>query len=292
MSKRKLNYPILIAVCLILTLSLFLAYSYYKADALTITLDKERQQHNSTLSNLREKLSQANSDASEAQKELSRALASQTSSKDNSSKVAYLTFDDGPSQYTSELLDTLKSNHVKATFFIVGTNVKGHEDVIKRAHTDGNAVGIHCWSHNYAVCYASKEAFFTDFQHIKDTLTSLTGVSPNVCRFPGGTGNTVSNKYGAHFMQQILPQITTMGIKPFDWNVDAGDADSVPATTQQVIDTVIKGAKDYNHPVILCHDIKKNTVEAIPSIITQLKALGYSFDILSPNAPSCQQKPA
>ena len=216
---------------------------------------------------------------------------SNNSSKATSKKVAYLTFDDGPSQYTNEVLETLKSNQVHATFFIVGTNIANHEDVIKKAYAQGNAVGIHCWSHNYSVCYASQSAFFSDFNHIKDKLTELLGVTPNICRFPGGTGNKVSDQYGAHFMRQILPKVTGMGIKPYDWNVSAGDAGSVPASTSKVVNAVISQAKRFNHPIILCHETKENTVKAIPTIITELKALGYSFDVLSPAAPSCQQKP-
>lgn len=290
MRKKKLNYPILLASLIILTLSIFSICSCFKAYALSVKLAQVCHQSSSSVAELQKKLTEANSAVSEAEQQLSNAKASQADAQNSSSKVAYLTFDDGPSQYTKELLDTLKSNNVHATFFVVGTNVVNYQDVIKREHTEGNAVGIHCWNHNYAVCYTSQAAFFDDFNHIKDTLTSLLGVPPNVCRFPGGTGNTVSNRYGAHFMQQILPQVTAMGIKPFDWDVDAEDADSVPATTQEVINTVIRESKAYNHPVILCHDTKNNTVDAIPSIITQLKALGYSFDILSPNAPTCQQK--
>lgn len=291
MRKRKVNFPRLLVICLIAALSVFSFYSYFKVHEMSATLEQEHHQYSSAVANLQSKLAEANSAVSQAQRRLSNTAASQAKAKNSSSKVAYLTFDDGPSQYTNELLDTLKSNNVHATFFVVGTNVVNFQDVIKREHAEGNAVGIHCFSHDYAVCYASQAAFFDDFNHIKEVLTSLIGVSPNVCRFPGGTGNTVSDRYGAHFMRQILPQVTAMGIKPFDWDVDAGDADSVPASTQEVINTVIREAKVYNHPVILCHDIKKNTVKAIPSIIAQLKALGYSFNILSPNAPTCQERP-
>lgn len=278
----------LIILFLLLIIIVVSAYSGGRIHELSSKLEQVRTESSSAVSELPKKENQFPSSSVPTQRV--NVTSSQTIPQDNQTKVAYLTFDDGPSQYTSQLLDTLKSNNIHATFFVVGTNVVNREDVIKREYAERNAVGIHCWSHEYSVCYASPNAFFSDFNHIKSTLTNLLGVSPNVCRFPGGTGNTVSDKYSPHFMQQILPEITDMGIKPFDWDVDAGDADSVPATTQKVISTVIKEAKVYNHPVILCHE-KKNTVAAIPSIIAQLKALGYTFDVLSPNAPSCLQKP-
>lgn len=276
-------------------------------------LKDENQQLNSKLSDLTSALSEAQSKSSSAesetqklkeenqalqskydemQKKISQSVTGQSyKTTTGSSKVAYLTFDDGPSQYTAELLNTLKANGIHATFFVVGTNVVSYRDVVKRAYNEGNVIGIHCYNHSYSSVYASRSAFFNDFNRIKNLLTDILGKSPCVCRFPGGTGNTVSDRYEAHFMKNILPQVISMGITPFDWNVEAGDAEAVPASAQDVVNNVIKGAKQYSHPVILCHDIKKNTVDAMPSVISQLKLSGYSFGILSANSPPCRQNP-
>lgn len=206
-------------------------------------------------------------------------------------KVAYLTFDDGPSKYTAGLLQTLKSSNVRATFFVVGTNAAKYPDIVRQARDNGNAVGIHCYDHDYSTLYASPSAFFSDFSRVRNLLQDILGTSPDICRFPGGTGNTVSDRYGAHFMQGILPQVLEMDVTPFDWDVDAGDAEAIPASTQKVVSSVTRQASKHSRPVILCHDTKKNTVAAIPSIISNLRQLGYTFDVLSPEAPTCRQNP-
>ena len=225
--------------------------------------------------------------------EKAQPAAKQSEAGKAAQKVAYLTFDDGPSPYTETLLNILKEHDVRATFFVVGNNVVKYQGVVQKAYENGNAVGIHCYNHAYSSIYASQTAFFRDYNNMKELLTSLLGSSPTLCRFPGGTSNTVSEHYGgAHFMQNILPQVTQMGMTPFDWNVDSKDAKPSPASVQAVVRNVVNQARKYHHPVILCHDTKKNTISAIPFIITELKNLGYSFDVLSQNAPACRQNPA
>ena len=210
-------------------------------------------------------------------------------------KVVFLTFDDGPSPYTPTLLDTLKANGVNATFFVVGTNAQKMPDIVQREYSEGNAVGIHCWSHDYRVCYANPAAFMDDFNHMRAFLTNLLGVSPRICRFPGGTNNTVSHDCGnPHFMQVVVPQVDAMGIKHFDWNAYDYDAEKRPATEQEVINSVIGQATRLNISVVLCHDIKPTTVSAMATIIPRLKSLGYTFGTLSPDIdiPQAEYKPS
>ena len=210
-------------------------------------------------------------------------------------KVVFLTFDDGPSSYTPALLDTLRANNVNATFFVVGLNAQKMPDIVRREYAEGNMVGIHCWNHSYNVCYASPAAFMEDFNHARGFLTELLGVSPAVCRFPGGTNNTVSHDYGnPHFMQAVVPQIDALGVKHFDWNAYDGDAEKRPATEQQVIDSVIGQVTKLNVSVVLCHDIKPTTVTAMATIIPKLKSLGYTFGVLSPDidVPQAEYRPS
>lgn len=209
-------------------------------------------------------------------------------------KVVFLTFDDGPSQYTPALLDTLRANNVNATFFVVGLNAQKMPDIVRREYAEGNTVGIHCWNHDYRVCYASPDAFMEDFNHARSFLTDLLGVSPKVCRFPGGTNNTVSHRGGPHFMQTVVPQVDALGVKHFDWNAYAGDAEVKPATEQQVIGNVIGQVTHRSLSVVLCHDIKPTTVSAMATIIPQLKSLGYAFGVLSPDLelPQAEYQPS
>lgn len=237
------------------------------------------------ISSMRESISALQNENSDLKKKLQDIEKLKSAYK---GKVAFLTFDDGPSVYTPRLLDTLAANQVHATFFVVGTNVEKYPDTVKREYAEGHTVGIHCWNHSFPVCYASVDAFFSDFNHIKSYLTTLLGVSPNICRFPGGTDNVVSTKYVPHFMQQVIPRVKDMGFTYFDWSVYDGDSDAAPISAQQTVANVINRSKNMDNPVILCHDIKKNTVDAVPEIIRQMKALGYSFAPLSRYAPRQQ----
>lgn len=244
------------------------------------------------LSSLDSQIEDLKKENQKLQQKYAQATRQKASTQDKG-KVAYLTFDDGPSIYTDQLLDALRASGVHATFFVVGTNVAKYPDIVRKAQSDGNAVGIHCYNHAYSVIYASQTAFFDDYSRMQKLLADTLGTYSSICRFPGGTANTVSDHYGgAHFMQNILPQVISMGITPFDWNVSAGDAEGPALSADKVTANIVNQAKKYNHPVILCHDIKKTTVEAIPSVIRQLKDLGYEFDLLSTDAPACQQKPA
>lgn len=210
------------------------------------------------------------------------------------SKVIYLTFDDGPSVYTSSLLDTLEQNGVHATFFVVGTNVEQYPDIVKREYASGNSVGIHSWTHDYKYIYASTDNFFADFNKLKDRLTDLLGVAPSICRFPGGTNNTVSFHYDPHIMSQVAPQVTAMGIQYFDWNAYDHDSDGRVESSAEVISHILAEIKNQKQSVVLCHDIKKTTVEAMPTLIPQLKQMGYTFAVLSKglNIPGAQYRPS
>lgn len=239
------------------------------------------------ISSMRESISALQKENSDLKKKIKDIEQLKSSYK---GKVAFLTFDDGPSVYTPRLLDTLAANNVHATFFVVGTNVEKYPNTVKREHAEGHTVGIHCWNHSFPVCYASVDAFMSDFGHIKDYLTTLLGESPTVCRFPGDTDNIASITYShePHFMQLVIPRVKETGVTYFDWNVYDGDSDATPISAQQTIANVINRSKNIDNPIILCHDIKKNTVDAMPEIIRQMKALGYSFAPLSKYAPNRQ----
>lgn len=240
---------------------------------------------------LKDELGQAQTDKQALQNKYDDAQ--KRLSKTSAAKTAYLTFDDGPSPYTAKLIEILAKNKVHATFFVVGTNVQHYGNVVKMAYANGNSIGIHCYNHDYPKIYNSTKSFFQDFDSIDAQLTTLLGASPEICRFPGGTGNTVSIRYGGpHFMQKVIPHVVQKGITPIDWDVDAGDAESHPASKKEVVNNILKQAVRYNKPVILCHDTKESTVNAIPSVIKELKKQGYALEALSPSAISCQQTPA
>lgn len=208
-------------------------------------------------------------------------------------KVAYLTFDDGPSILTPNLLKVLKNNNVHATFFVVGKNAQSYPNALKQIANEGNAIGIHSWTHDYSYIYKNTDNFLSDFNKLKDYIVETTGVTPNVCRFPGGTNNTVCFNYNKdHIMRSIVTLVENMGFKYYDWNVSSGEANSVPPSKDQIVNNVVSQCKGKNIVVILFHDTNnQGYVDAVPEIITKLKSMGYTFETLSPdNPPDSQSK--
>lgn len=203
-------------------------------------------------------------------------------------KVAYLTFDDGPSKNTELILDILKANNINATFFIISPYIEPHINFIKRAYAEGNAIGNHTADHEFKYVYTCEEAFFKSFNKQQDFIKEVTGSNCSIFRFPGGSHNTiVSNSRGKDFTKNITKKLNKRGVNVYDWNVDSGDAkgNNIPAST--LISNVSKNIRDkdgnYKNPaIILMHDCmtKNTTVEALPGIIKLLKEEGYTFDIL------------
>ena len=221
-----------------------------------------------------------------------QAQIQQTKAEKGKHKVAYLTYDDGPSSITPNLLDALKANGVHATFFVVGAAAQKYPDVVKREADEGNVVGVHSWTHDYKYIYSSETNFLDDFNKLKDYVTNLTGTAPTVNRYPGGTNETCGNPN--HMLRKVDPQVKAMGFKPFDWNAYAKDAvsgyrPSVEQTVQNVMSTV--GNK--TTLVILMHDtaVNGNDVTALPQIVKELRNKGYSFGTLSTATPKVQWDP-
>ena len=200
-------------------------------------------------------------------------------------KTIYLTFDDGPCAYTQQLLDVLDKYNVKATFFVTGA-YPNYYNMIGEAYRRGHTIAIHTYRHVYKEMYASVDAYFEDFNKIRDIIVQQTGVEPWLVRFPGGTDNAVS-KVG---MRVLVQEILARGYDYCDWNVSSGDAGS--ATTEQgVFNNVINGCSRRNHSIVLQHDIKKFSVNAVDNIIEWGLANGYTFKAIDRDTPLVQYSP-
>ncbi|WAA12810.1 polysaccharide deacetylase family protein [Fervidibacillus halotolerans] len=211
----------------------------------------------------------------------SESTKQSNASNKNEEKIAYLTFDDGPSNQTGKILDILRQKKIKATFFVNGHPLK--KDLYKQIVDDGHAIGNHTFSHNYAKVYSSVDAFCKDVHKLNDFLEKITGVRPSIIRFPGGSNNTISHKYGGKgIMKEIVSKVVESGYQYFDWNVSARDAVVRTQDKEVIIQSVLEGAKNKNKIVILMHDMdsKTTTVEALPKIIDELTKQGFVFDIL------------
>ncbi|HJV46169.1 MAG TPA: exo-beta-N-acetylmuramidase NamZ domain-containing protein [Bacillota bacterium] len=212
---------------------------------------------------------------------------------DTNGKIVYLTFDDGPSSITSELLDVLKENGVKATFFLVGRNINGREDIVQREVEEGHAIGNHTYSHDYNSIYRNENAFFADLDRGAKEIEEITGKTPTIMRFPGGSNNTVSKRAqetSGWIMKDLVQDVSDRGYHYFDWNVSTGDAETNSYSAESAIENVKKGVGDASKKevIILAHDAspKRNTVRALPDIIQFLKDAGYSFETLDETTPT------
>lgn len=191
----------------------------------------------------------------------------------------YLTFDDGPSSdVTVRVLDTLKANNIKATFFICDYD-EDKLPIIKRMIDEGHTIGIHGYSHEYSDIYTSADAFMENINKLKNKLKEDTGYDAFVIRFPGGSSNTVSAKYCKGVMSQLVQRVTDAGLMYMDWNVSSGDAEKNNRPANILISNVTGGFKHGRGNVVLMHDTsaKQTSADALQSIITYGKNNGYSF---------------
>ena len=195
----------------------------------------------------------------------------ETKEEENLRKV-YLTFDDGPSIYTDEILDILKRYNVKATFFVTGMNLPQYSECFQKILDDGHSLGIHTYSHVYSEVYSSLEAFQEDFYKIRDCIYESTGEDIKIYRFPGGSSNTIVSK---QVREDIMKWLKEENIQYYDWNVSSGDASSTLLSAEKIAENCLNGIKNRNTEIVLLHDsgAKKSTVEALPLIIEGINRL-------------------
>ena len=198
-------------------------------------------------------------------------------------KTIYLTFDDGPSQHTEKLLDVLAKYDVKVSFFVKNSS---YLDIITRADREGHTVAVHTYSHDYNKIYASEEAFYADMSAIRKLIAKYTSNATSLIRFPGGSSNTISQLYNRGIMTRLAKALTEMGYTYFDWNVDSDDAGRA-RTPEEVFNNITKGLRWYNDAVVLQHDTKEYSINAVERIIVWALIKGYSFKPLTENSPTC-----
>ncbi len=184
----------------------------------------------------------------------------------------YLTFDDGPSENTAKILDILKEKNIKATFFVTGQEEEEAKALYQRIVDEGHTLGMHSFSHKYDVIYKSLDAFVEDMNRLQTYLEEVTGVTPTIMRFPGGSSNQVSNVD----IKELIRYVKEQGITYYDWNVVSGDATSQVYTPDELVANVMDDVVKYHTSVVLMHDssAKASTVEALQPMIEQLQNLG------------------
>lgn len=196
--------------------------------------------------------------------------------------VAYLTFDDGPDdKVTPQILDILKAENIKATFFVLGNMVEQNPQVLKRIFDEGHAIGNHSYNHVYSELYKSPYDFVEQFIKTDEIIKKNIGVRPLIIRAPGGAAGVFNNDY--------WNMLDSCGYVEYDWNICTEDATaSVPNASTQ-----IKNVKKQmgNEPpralVILMHSKsgKEETAKALPQLIHMLRDFGYKFGVVTPMTP-------
>ena len=204
-----------------------------------------------------------------------------------SGKSIYLTFDDGPGPYTEKLLDVLKKYNVKATFFVTDQGLtKNYDSVILRAYQEGHTIGLHSNSHSYSI-YTNMKTYFDDLYAIQAKVKRITGYTSTIIRFPGGSSNTISSGYdrGSRIMSQLALAVEAKGFRYFDWNISSGDAGET-TDTNQIVKNVTSKLGSSSTYMVLQHDIKSYSVDAVEGIIQYGLANGYVFRPITMDTPT------
>ena len=204
-------------------------------------------------------------------------------------KRVYLTFDDGPSIYTGQILDILKANDIKATFFVIAREDESYWPYYTRILEEGHTLGMHSYTHDYNQVYASLDSFEADVNSLSQFLYDRTGEYPTIYRFPGGSSNTVSNVP----MEECIAYLNEQGITYYDWNALNGDAVSSELPPEKLVENIMNSVRQNNTSIVLMHDMQSRhtTVESLQPLIDTLKDEGYEILPIDENTPLIQHIP-
>lgn len=196
----------------------------------------------------------------------------------NGKRTVYLTFDDGPSpNNTPKILDTLKKENVKATFFIIGKNAEKNPQLLIRERDEGQEIALHSYCHVYSTIYTNPSSYLSDLEKCSQVISSSVGpngYNSKLIRFPGGSPSV---------KKEFIREIGNHGYRYIDWNAEDGDAKSIKLLPVSSLLTWVKNTtKNENHAIILMHDAeaKTTTAEALPQIIEYLKSQGFTFETI------------
>ena len=198
------------------------------------------------------------------------------------SKTIYLTFDDGPSNLTSNYLDILKEEGVKATFFI-NDKGRGYDYLLSRMANEGHVIANHTATHNFYTIYASSENFWNDFNTLNALIKRITGKDNKIFRFPGGSSNQVSI-YNPGIMTKLVSESYSKNYIYVDWTIDSDDAGGAKSS-DEVYNNVVRYLGYQNVNVVLMHDGKYTTLGALRNIIKYGKEMGFTFAVIDDTTP-------
>ena len=195
----------------------------------------------------------------------------------------FLTFDDGPNPGTTDkILDILKEEDVKATFFVT---TYGPDSLIKREFDEGHTVALHTASHDYGYIYKSESNYFKDLEKVQNRVYKITGYKSMLIRFPGGSSNTISARFKRGIMSNLVKQVHAKGYKYYDWNAMSGDAEPGKHTPKEMYNNFMREISKDKVNYVLLHDIKPYTRDSLKDIIRECKKRGYTFSKITEHTP-------
>lgn len=180
----------------------------------------------------------------------------------NNTKPIALTFDDGPQELTEQVLDILKAENIRATFFLIGKNIAEKAELVKRMHAEGHLIGNHSFNHGTNFDWQSAANMKADLQQCSDAIKNVTGSEPFVFRPPFGITNP-----------NLAKAIKDLGLQSIGWNLRSYD--TVAKDPQQLLKKIMD--KVQINTILLLHDRCQITVDILPDLIKQLKDRGYNF---------------
>lgn len=195
-------------------------------------------------------------------------------------KVIYLTFDDGPSKGPcNEVLDVLKSENVLGTFFILGNEINGNEDTLKRIYSEGHSIGLHSMTHERNNLYNNDSDFLKEMLQVQETIEKVTGYKSTILRFPFGCNN---NTY--KLKKSLVNLLHENNFKIYDWTQDSKDGEYYSSSPEVFYKASI--SKDSNVVLLMhCGTINKNSPKALGDIIKYYKNQNYVFKTISNDTP-------
>jgi peptidoglycan-N-acetylglucosamine deacetylase len=202
-------------------------------------------------------------------------------------RIIYLTFDDGPSSIvTNDILNTLNQQHVKATFFVIGSKIKGQEAVLRRMYNEGHSIGLHTYSHQYKQIYASEDAFIGEMNKTSNEIKKVIGIQPNIIRFPYGSNSHLNNAF--------LKKLHAHHFKVYDWNASIPDGVKPNTKPEELAREAINTGNKISYVIFLmhCNNSNVNTFKALPQIIKNYKNLGYEFKAITNVTPEFYWHPS
>lgn len=234
-------------------------------------------------------LSSANVEGSSESEKTNPEVRPETDTTDaapeQTAKRVYLTFDDGPSIYTGQILDILAANDVKATFFVIGRDER-YYDYYKRIVDEGHTIGMHSYSHVYQDFYATTDSFGEELTKLNDLIYEVTGVRSTIFRFPGGSSNNVAPQP----IQNYVAYLNENNINYYDWNSLSGDAVTSGLSPERLVNNIMNDVEKNKDSIVLMHDLQTThtTVESLQLLIDTLKSNGYEILPINEDTPLIQ----